>query len=150
LELDYSAKILGQDFNNNELREAEVNKLKYQSEHYNSVVISDTQGRLINFSPNILHIDKSKIQHTQGIIDSLHKKSTYISSPYFSVQKNMIAFISERIFDKSSHYQCLFVSSNCLKEKNVINRFLTTYKNYNNSYMYVINCESKKIFHLER
>ncbi len=44
LELDYSAKILGQDFNNNELREAEVNKLKYQSEHYNSVVISDTQA----------------------------------------------------------------------------------------------------------
>lgn len=150
LELDYSAKILGQDFNNNELREAEVNKLKYQSEHYNSVVISDTQGRLINFSPNILHIDKSKIQHTQGIIDSLHKKSTYISSPYFSVQKNMIVFISQPIFDKSNHYQGFIGSAIYLKEKNVINQLLTTYKNYKNSYMYLINNENKIIFHPDR
>ncbi len=89
-ELKYSAQSLGKDFNSFALREAEVDRLKYQSDHYNSVVIGDAEGRLINFSSNILNIDRNKIQTTPGIQASLKNKKTYISSPYYSVKDNLI------------------------------------------------------------
>jgi len=64
IELGYSAKILGKKFDDNEIRETEVQRLKMQSDYYNSVVVSDSEGRLINYSPNILNIDKNKVQTT--------------------------------------------------------------------------------------
>ena len=76
-ELKYSAQSLGKDFNSFALREAEVDRLKYQSDHYNSVFIGDAEGRLINFSPNILNIDRNKIQTTPGIQASLKNKNLY-------------------------------------------------------------------------
>lgn len=80
-ELKYSAQSLGKDFNSFALREAEVDRLKYQSDHYNSVVIGDAEGRLINFSPNILNIDRNKIQTTPGIQASLKIKKLIFLHP---------------------------------------------------------------------
>lgn len=45
-----------------------------QSDYYNSVVVSDSEGRLINYSPNILNIDKNKVQTTLGISNSIKEK----------------------------------------------------------------------------
>lgn len=78
IELGYSAKILGKKFDDNEIRETEVQRLKMQSDYYNSVVVSDSEGRLINYSPNILNIDKNKVQTTLGISNSIKEKTIYI------------------------------------------------------------------------
>jgi hypothetical protein len=75
IELGYSAKILGKKFDDNEIRETEVQRLKMQSDYYNSVVVSDSEGRLINYSPNILNIDKNKVQTTLGISNSIKEKT---------------------------------------------------------------------------
>lgn len=75
IELGYSAKILGKKFDDNEIRETEVQRLKMQSDYYNSVVVSDSEGRLINYSPNILNIDKNKVQTTLGISNSIKEKN---------------------------------------------------------------------------
>ncbi|MDM1780578.1 sensor domain-containing diguanylate cyclase [Acinetobacter sp. 10FS3-1] len=147
LELEYSSKVLSKNFDSHELRESETNRLKYQSDHYNSVVISDPQGRLINYSPNVLNIDKNQIQNTPGVLNSLNKKSAYISSPYYSVKNNMIVFISQPIFDSSNAYKGFIGSAIYLREKNIINKVLTTNHNYKNSYIYVINHKNEIIFH---
>lgn len=78
IELGYSAKILGKKFDDNEIRETEVQRLKMQSDYYNSVVVSDSEGRLINYPPNILNIDKNKVQTTLGISNSIKEKTIYI------------------------------------------------------------------------
>lgn len=78
IELGYSAKILGKKFDDNEIRETEVQRLKMQSDYYNSVVVSDSEGGLINYSPNILNIDKNKVQTTLGISNSIKEKTIYI------------------------------------------------------------------------
>jgi len=78
IELGYSPKILGKKFGDNEIRETEVQRLKMQSDYYNSVVVSDSEGRLINYSPNILNIDKNKVQTTLGISNSIKEKTIYI------------------------------------------------------------------------
>lgn len=78
IELGYSAKILGKKFDDNEIRETELQRLKMQSDYYNSVVVSDSEGGLINYSPNILNIDKNKVQTTLGISNSIKEKTIYI------------------------------------------------------------------------
>lgn len=147
IELGYSAKILGKKFDDNEIRETEVQRLKMQSDYYNSVVVSDSEGRLINYSPNILNIDKNKVQTTLGISNSIKEKKPYISSPYLSVKKNMIVFISYPIFDEKKRYRGFVGSAIYLKEKNVINQLLSTNETYRKSYMYVIDKNDKIIFH---
>lgn len=147
IELEYSAKILGKKYNNEEAREAEVERLKMQSNYYNSVVIGDPLGRLINYSPNVLNIDKSKVQNTLGIKNSIKSKKPYISAPYHSVKNNMIIFISYPIFDDENNYKGFIGSAIYLKEKNVINQLLTANSSYKKSYMYVIDKNGKIIFH---
>lgn len=146
-ELKYSAEFLGENFANDNLRENEVNRLKYQSNHYNSVVISDDAGRLINFSPNVLNISKDKIQNTPGIVSSLHNQSVYISTPYYSVKNNLIIFISYPIFDQSKKYKGFIGAAIYLKEKNFISQLLNSHYDYKKSYTYVIDNDSKIIFH---
>lgn len=147
IELEYSAKILGKKYNNEEEREAEVERLKMQSNYYNSVVIGDPLGRLINYSPNILNIDKTKVQTSLGIRNSIKSKKLYISTPYRSVKNNMIIFISYPIFDEKKKYKGFIGSAIYLEEKNVINQLLTTNEGYRKSYMYVIDKNGQIIFH---
>lgn len=146
-ELEYSAKTLGENFDNFQAREAEVNRLKYQTNHYNSVSIGDTSGRLINFSPNILNIDRNKVQTTPGVRASLKQKKTYISSPYYSLTGNLIIFLSQPIFDKNNKYKGFIGSAIYLKQENIINQLLTINHSYKKSYMYVIDQDNKIIFH---
>ncbi|WP_425919526.1 sensor domain-containing diguanylate cyclase [Acinetobacter sp. TSRC1-2] len=147
IELEYSAKNLGKSFDDDKTRELEVQRLKMQSNYYNSVVIGDPQGRLINYSPNILNIDKNKVQNTLGIENSLKNKKTYISTPYLSVKKNMIIFNSQPIYDSRKNYKGFIGSTIYLKERNIINQLLTTADSYRKSYMYVIDKNGQIIFH---
>ena len=147
IELEYSAKILGKKYDNEEVRETEVERLRMQSKHYNSVVIGDSSGRLINYSPNILNIDKSKIQTTLGVQNSIKNKKAYISKPYLSIKNNMIVFMSYPIFDEKNIYKGFIGSTIYLKEKNLINQLLTTNDSYKKSYMYVIDKDGQVIFH---
>ena len=148
-ELQYSAKMMGQNFDNKELREAEVNRLKMQSNYYNSVIVGDASARVLYSAPN-LFIDQNKIQNTLGINQSIQKKAAYISAPYFSLKKNMIIFISYPIFDQKGNYKGFVGAAIYLKEKNVINQMLTKVNDYKKSYMYVFDKNNKIIFHPDR
>ena len=147
IELNYSAKILEKKIDNDEVREEEVQRLKMQSNYYTSVVIGDADGRLINYSPNILNINKNKVQSTLGIINSIKSKKVYISNPYLSSKNNMIIFISHPIFDKNNKYRGFLGAAIYLKEKNVINELLTINEGYKKNYMYVIDKNGQIIFH---
>lgn len=147
LDLEYSAKILGKTYKDDQERQYEVERLKQQSNYYNSVVIGDSLGRIINYTPNVLNIDKNKIQTTLGIRNSIRLKQAYISTPYLSVKDNMIIFLSYPIFDQKNQYQGFIGTAIYLKEKNIINQMLTTTDSYKKSYMYVIDKNGQIIFH---
>jgi predicted chitinase len=57
-ELAYSAEILGKNFNNQKYMQNEVNRLKYQSNYFNSVTISDKNGKFLSFAPLKLNFKK--------------------------------------------------------------------------------------------
>ena len=146
-ELDYSAHVLGHSFNNEQIRQAEVERLKFQSNYFNSVIISDRQGNILSFAPERLKLNKNVVNTTLGFKMSLTQQKTVVTPPYYSVKNNLVVFLSQPIFDQNQHYLGFIGAAIYLKSDNILNELLTIKYRYKNSYMYVIDGNNRIIFH---
>lgn len=146
-ELDYSAKLLGQSFGNEQVMQAEVDRLKFQSDYFNSVIVSDRNGNIRSFAPEQLKLNKKVVNHTLGFEMSLKNQSTVVTPPYSSITKNLIVFLSQPIFDQNHQYLGFIGAAIYLKKDNILNELLTMKYGYKKSYMYVIDSNQHIIFH---
>lgn len=146
-ELKYSAEVIGKSFNNETVRASEVDRLRRQSHHFNTVVICNSKGIIVEYTPDYLNLSKQQVQMSLGTQESLKNKQPYVSPPYYSVKNNLIVFISQPIFDHNHVYKGYVGAAIYLKEKNIINELLTIQYSYRNSYMYVLDQNNKIIFH---
>lgn len=146
-ELGYSAHILGKNFDQPEVIEAEVKSMQLQSDYFDRVLIFDHQGRIKDFSPETLKLKKNQLVTTLGVRESLQLKKPYISPPFYSAINNLVVIVTHPIFDKNNKYLG-FISGNIfLKEENIISKLLTIKYGYKDSYMYVIDNTNRIIFH---
>ena len=120
-QLNYSATLLGDSFNDEQFKQLEVDRLKFQSNYFDSVIISDKYGHVLNYSPSKIAINKNVVNTTLGFKQSIETQKTVITSPYYSIKNNLIVFISQPIFDKDKKYLGFIGGAIYLKEKNIIN-----------------------------
>lgn len=146
-ELAYSAMLLGKNFNNEQYLQTEVERLKDQSNYFNSVIISDQNGRFLSFYPQTLHLPKHKVNKTLGFQLSLAKKAPVISPPYYGASKNLLIFISQPIFDQQHRYLGFIGATIYLKQDNILNKMLSSHYGYKHNYMYVIDQNKNILFH---
>ena len=118
-ELAYSAYVLGNNFENHQITHAEVERLKNQSDYFNSIVIVNSKGDFIDYAPSQLHLKKDAANTTLGLQESLKAKKTYISAPYYSIRKNLIIFISQPIFNNKKEFIGYIGGAIYLKDKNI-------------------------------
>lgn len=147
--LRFSAKLLSQDFASASLRNSETARLKSQSGHFNSVFLVDREGHIISFFPTSLKIDSKQIHKTFGITESLKRKQTYISSPYWSSTKRLIVIISEPIFDAQGQYLGFIAGTIYLQSKNLVSEMLASKYGYKKNYTYVMDDQKRIIFHAD-
>ncbi|MFH7767490.1 diguanylate cyclase [Acinetobacter sp. BSP-28] len=147
--LRFSAHLLGKNFSNASLRNGEATRLKSQSGHFNSVFLADREGRIISFFPTTLKIDSKQIHKTHGITESLKRKQTYISSPYWSSTKRLIVIVSEPIFDERGQYQGFIAGTIYLQSKNLVSEMLASKYGYKKNYTYVMDDQKRIIFHAD-
>ena len=146
-ELKYSADLLGQDFSNPRLIQEEAKRLKNQSNKFNSLLIVDKQKRVISFAPQSLNLSTHISYKTVGITESLKHKTTYISSPYWSVKHNLVVLLSQPIYDQNKNYHGMIGGTIYLQKNNLIQKMLSTEYDFKKSYMYVIDQDNRIIFH---
>ena len=146
-QLAYSADILGHSFDDPIQLQNEVDRLRFQSDAFDSVVVIDKEGRFLSYAPEQLAFDKKRINKTYGIQLSLDKKAPVITHPYYSVRNNLIVFISQPIFDNNHNYLGFIGGAPYLKKNNIIRELLSIKYNYQNSYMYVLDQYNRIIFH---
>ncbi|NNH79309.1 GGDEF domain-containing protein [Acinetobacter sp. ANC 5380] len=146
-ELKYSADLLGQDFSNPRLIQEEAKRLKNQSNKFNSLLIVDKQKRVISFAPQSLNLSTHISYKTVGITESLKHKTTYISSPYWSVKHNLVVLLSQPIYDQNKNYHGMIGGTIYLQKNNLIQKILSTEYDFKKSYMYVIDQDNRIIFH---
>lgn len=146
-QLKYSADLLGQDFSNPQLIQEEAKRLKNQSSKFNSLLIVDKQRRVISFAPQSLNLSSHIPYKTIGINESLKRKTTYISSPYWSIRHNLVVLLSQPIYDRDKNYQGMIGGTIYLQKNNIIQKMLSTEYDFKKSYMYVIDQDNRIIFH---
>ncbi|WP_111895539.1 sensor domain-containing diguanylate cyclase [Acinetobacter sp. MB5] len=146
-ELAYSAQQIGQHFHEPQRLQSEVDRLKYQSSYFNSVVISDTKGYFLSFAPLSLNLPKDKVNHTLGFKLSLEHKAPFISSPYYGASKNLLVFISQPIFDTQHRYLGFIGATIYLKKDNILSQMLSSHYGYKHNYMYVVDQNQYILFH---
>ncbi len=129
------------------LQEAE--RLKKQTNTFNSVVITRADGIVIATSPQTLEIVGMKLE-SQGSLQALKEKKPIISEPYLSVTGRIIVFISQPIFNQSGDYLGFVGGSIYLMEDNILNELLGEHFYNDGSYVYVVNDEGRILYHPQK
>lgn len=145
-QLAYAAKNLSNKMNDSSALKEEVNRLKYQTDSFNSVVISNNTGLTQAASPETLGLVGKQLK-SRGSMEALKEKKALISKPYISTIKNLLIFISSPIFDSEQNYVGFLGGTIYLKKPNILNEILGEHYYQDGSYIYVIDKEKQILYH---
>src|SRR5690606_840874 len=101
--LAYSARLLAENFEDADLLIAEADRLRLQTNSFNSVVFVDASGKVVATSPDTLSILGKKLD-SPGAIEALKMRRPIISEPYISVTGNLLVFVSHPVTDSTGEY----------------------------------------------
>jgi len=144
--LSYSAKEMARFMGDEEKIMQEAERLKNQMNTFNSVLITDAEGKILAASPQNLNLIDKMLNSTGGQ-QALTEKKPLISSPYVGLTGRFVIFISTPIFDENQNYLGLVGGTLYLKEVNVLHELLGEHFYKDGSHVYVVNEDGKIIYH---
>lgn len=97
-QLAYSAGVLGARFDDLQLLTAEVNRLRQQTNTFNSVSVVGAEGRVRAISPETLQV-KGLLLDSPGSTEALRERRALISQPFVSVAGNLLVLVSQPVID---------------------------------------------------
>lgn len=147
-QLKVSAQLIGSIYNDAALLEKEAERLRTQTDSFNSVVIINNTAKVLAASPETLQIVGDQIQ-TPGVQQALAQQKPLISKPYLSAVGNLIIFISQPVFNTQGEYLGLVGGSLYLRQPSILNRLLGTHYYRDGSYLYVVTQDKQLIYHPE-
>lgn len=124
----------------------ETNRLKTQTDTFNSVIITDNKGKILAVSPQTSGV-QGKTLTSLGGIHALKEKKPLISKPYTGITGKLIVFISYPIHDKQGNYLGLVGGTLYLKEGSALNTLLGHHFYQDGSYVYIVDAEGRIIYH---
>jgi diguanylate cyclase (GGDEF)-like protein len=148
-QLVYAASSLFDKMDDEEYLQAEANRLKFQTDSFNSVVISDATGLTQAASPETLDLVGRQLK-SAGSLEAIEEKKLLVSHPYLSTLKNLIVFLSAPVFDFSGNYLGFLGGSIYLKSPNILSEILGEHHYKNGSYIYVIDQDKQILYHPEK
>lgn len=147
--LEESAKqvalIMGQE-NAEEKLLNEVNRMKKQTNTFNSVTIADKDGEILAVSPETLALKGRKLDSIGGR-EALKKREAFISQPYVGLTGRLIIYLSHPIFDSDGDYLGLVGGTIYLKEENILQQVLGEHFYKDGSHVYVVDKGGRIIYH---
>ena len=124
----------------------EANRLRKQSDMFNSVTITNSTGKVLAVSPENLNLE-GKILSSHGANQALKEKKPLISKPYISITGRLIIIISHPIFNEDGQYLGLVGGTIYLKERSILNQLLGEHFYHDGSYVYVVDSDGRIIYH---
>ncbi|MCR8658744.1 sensor domain-containing diguanylate cyclase [Paenibacillus endoradicis] len=150
--LELSAKDIASFMKNSDAKDKllkETERLKHQTDTFNSVIIVDGEGEIVATSPQTLDL-VGKLMDSEGGKEALREKKPIVSKPYLSITGRLIIFISYPIFDEEQNYLGLVGGSLYLKEENILNQILGQHYYQDGSYVYVVDKDGHIIYHQDQ
>lgn len=145
-QLAYAANEVRNKMNDADFLKQAANRLKYQTDSFNSVVISDASGLARAVSPETIGLLGKRLQSV-GSEEALKKKKELISKPYISTINNLLVFLSAPIVDDQNQYRGFLGGTIYLRRPNILSEILGEHYYKNGSYIYVIDKEKEILYH---
>ncbi|MGP8307714.1 sensor domain-containing diguanylate cyclase [Vibrio sp. YIC-376] len=145
-QLEYSAHKLSNSMENADVLQQEVERLRTQTEWFNSVVIVNQNGVIISVSPETLQVKGVKLTSERSL-QSLSAKKPLITDPFVSPAGNYITSISYPIFSEHGEYLGYIAGTIYLDQHNVLSSILGRHGYKDGSYLYVVDRQRTLIYH---
>lgn len=145
-QLRYSAGLLATRYNDANYLLEEANRLRKQTNSFNSVVIANAQGIVLATSPDTVQIVGKKLT-SAGATQALHERKPLISAPYMSVVGNLLVFISHPVYDDTGKYLGYIGGTIYLKEKSILHNLLGEHYHRDGSYLYIVDENRRLLYH---
>lgn len=144
--LQFSALYISENYGNEVLLQQEVERLRYQTDVFNSVAIADAEGIVLAVSPPTLELKGVQLSSEQTG-DALEKKKPQISKPYEGVTGRKLIFISQPIFNAAGDYMGLVGGTIYIEHNNIFHKLLGEHFYHDGSYVYVVDEDGTIIYH---
>lgn len=145
-QLGYSAGVLAEHFDNDSVLQEEAQRLRLQTDSFNSVLITDAQGWVRATSPETLQVKGQQLK-SPGALQALRERRPLISRPYTSSAGNLLVFISHPIVTRSGRYLGYVGGTIYLKQKSMLNNLLGEHYHRDGSYLYVVDQNRLLLYH---
>lgn len=145
-QLMFSAAVLSGKLHDKPTLASEVDRIRLQTDSFNSVLIVDVTTEVLATSPEALQITGLKLS-TPGVLESIRKRAPVISNPYVSTAGNLLIFISHPIFSGNGDYLGFVAGTVYLKKKSALHRLLGEHYHKDGSYIYVVDQNRRLIYH---
>lgn len=145
-QLAYSSVIAASHFDDPKILQAETARLKYQTDSFNSVVITNIKGKILATSPDSLQLIGHTV-NTPGALEALKMRRPMISKPYISLAKNLVIVISTPVVSEQGEYLGYIGGTIYLRQKSILNELLGEHYYRDGSYIAVLDNERRILYH---
>ncbi len=145
-QLYYSSVIAAQYFDDPAILKAETARLKYQTDSFNSVVITDAHGVIRATSPDSLQL-LGHVLTSPGSTEALKQRRPIISKPYISAANNLVVNISTPIITSDGRYRGYIGGTIYLRKQSALNELLGEHYYRDGSYIVVLDSDRRILYH---
>ena len=145
-QLAYSADVLGPVFEQPQQLAAEAERLKRQTDIFNSTYIVRADRTLLAIFPSTLRPTGTPLD-SQGAKEAQEKRQPLVSAPFISATGRLVIMISQPIRNAAGDYLGYVGGSIYLKEKSILNTLLGEHYHRDGSYIYVVDRNGYLLYH---
>ncbi|PSL13176.1 diguanylate cyclase (GGDEF)-like protein [Marinobacterium halophilum] len=145
-QLAYSAMEITSQLHDESMLFQTAERLRKQTDSFNSVVIVDASGMVLATSPDTLQLQGEQLA-SPGALQALKEQRPLISAPYISAVGNLLVSISQPLFSTTGEYLGYIGGSLYLQKRSILNDLLGKHYYQDGSYIYVVDQNKRLLYH---
>lgn len=146
-QLSFSAHVLGSNFDDVSLQTAETRRLVHQNKTFNSVLIVNADGKIVNITPPLTEVLGLQIS-SAGMLSAYQAREPRVSEPFVtSGTARLVIFISYPVYSQRGDFLGFIGGTVYLHEDNGLHSVLGRHHYQNGSYLFVVDRQGNLVFH---
>ncbi|MCM3389648.1 cache domain-containing protein [Ureibacillus chungkukjangi] len=147
--LGYSASKIADKMEDEELLNEEVIRLQKQQGSFNSVIIADPNGLMLEGAPEKYALKGKRITSKEGLLQ-LENQKISISDPFRASTGKLLITVSYPIFSSDGQYKGAINGSVYIHESNFFEKVLGEHQYQDGTYVYVVDSKGRVIYHYDK
>ncbi|WP_252091679.1 sensor domain-containing diguanylate cyclase [Pseudomonas sp. MWU13-3659] len=141
--LQFVSSSISQAFTDQPTLQKEAHRLLRQDTSFNSVLISNAEGKIIASAPSSLQLDGQMLQRRSPLL----RREPMISDAFQSLAGNLVVFVSHPVFSQSGEYLGLVGGSIRLEQKNTIQALMDLNIRNDGAHVYLVDSQRRVLYH---